>query len=339
MKVTQRTIANRLGISVNAVSLALRNHHSVSTATRKRVHQTAAALGYRPNPLVSALMASRQGKVISDATTVAYITFCHHLRAKANTVRKRFHSGAAERASALGFKLEEFCLAKTDLHEARLEQILKTRGIPAVLLAPPPDDRTSLHLDWSQFVVAGLGHNLVFPRVHRVTHFQYQTFTNLLLTLKERNYQRPALVLEKQLDLNMKSQWSSVFEFESRHRWNLPDPLVHLYSGNRPQALLKWLRRLRPDVLLSSCRETRQLLERHGFGIPKEMGYVSLSYDPLPGEAHLKQNANLVGAAAVDLVTAHLYRNERGLPNHPKIVQLEGQLVDGKTLRPAGFGV
>jgi len=53
-------IAVRLKISAATVSRALRNDPRISEPVRQRVRETAAAMGYRPNPLVSALMASRR---------------------------------------------------------------------------------------------------------------------------------------------------------------------------------------------------------------------------------------------------------------------------------------
>ena len=50
-------VAERAGFSRATVSRALRNHPGIPEATRQRVVDAAAALGYRPNPLVAALMA------------------------------------------------------------------------------------------------------------------------------------------------------------------------------------------------------------------------------------------------------------------------------------------
>jgi len=54
--VTQREIARAAGLSQTAVSLALRNGSGVSRATVERVRVVAQRLGYRPDPLISALM-------------------------------------------------------------------------------------------------------------------------------------------------------------------------------------------------------------------------------------------------------------------------------------------
>lgn len=59
-QVTLKQIALEAGVSVMTVSRALRNQPSSASATRQRIQQIAERLGYRPNPLVSALMSYRR---------------------------------------------------------------------------------------------------------------------------------------------------------------------------------------------------------------------------------------------------------------------------------------
>ena len=67
-------IADRVGLSRSAVSLALRNHPSIPEATRERVRQAAAELGYRRNPLVAALMMQLRQPRHRATATLALIT-------------------------------------------------------------------------------------------------------------------------------------------------------------------------------------------------------------------------------------------------------------------------
>ena len=55
-------IAQRLGVAPSTVSRALRDDPRISAAVREQVRGIAGELGYRPNPLVSALMAHRRRK-------------------------------------------------------------------------------------------------------------------------------------------------------------------------------------------------------------------------------------------------------------------------------------
>ena len=56
------TVARKLGVSRNTVSLALRNHPSIPDSTRNRVFKTATELGYRRNPAHGELMSQMRRK-------------------------------------------------------------------------------------------------------------------------------------------------------------------------------------------------------------------------------------------------------------------------------------
>lgn len=57
--VTLRDVAVLAGVSVATASKALRDDHRISEATRKRVHETAARLDYRPNALAQSFASGR----------------------------------------------------------------------------------------------------------------------------------------------------------------------------------------------------------------------------------------------------------------------------------------
>jgi transcriptional regulator with XRE-family HTH domain len=59
-KVTREMVADRAGVSVAAVSLALRGRKGVSEATRARVEAVARELGYTLDPAASLLAAHRR---------------------------------------------------------------------------------------------------------------------------------------------------------------------------------------------------------------------------------------------------------------------------------------
>ena len=54
--ISMQQVAVHAGVSRSAVSLALQHHPSIPASTRERIRAAAQELGYRPNPLVTALM-------------------------------------------------------------------------------------------------------------------------------------------------------------------------------------------------------------------------------------------------------------------------------------------
>lgn len=77
MPVTQRDIADEVGVSVNTVSVVLRDAHAplIGEKTRQRILETARKLGYRPNPHARALAGAQAPLVkLSFEPTNDYIS-------------------------------------------------------------------------------------------------------------------------------------------------------------------------------------------------------------------------------------------------------------------------
>jgi hypothetical protein len=73
---------------------------------------------------------------------------------------------------------------------------------------------------------------------------------------------------------------------------------------------------------------------------PLRPAYATLGWQPdRPEVAGIDQQAEVLGAAAVDLLVAQEQRNERGLPEHPRMILTEGLWRDGPSApkaRPTG---
>src|SRR4051812_8411327 len=99
-------IAQHLGVASSTISRALRDDPSVSAAMREQVRQLAETMGYRPNPLVSALMANRRRRGgAGEVGVIALITNYggrHDWRTK--DVCRWEYEGIVRRAEELGFR-------------------------------------------------------------------------------------------------------------------------------------------------------------------------------------------------------------------------------------------
>ena len=85
---------------------------------------------------------------------------------------------------------------------------------------------------------------------------------------------------------------------------------------------------------MAPCGDVVQrMLLRMGVGLPRDVGLVHIGgYKPDASVALVDQEPARVGAAAVDLLVAMFYTGERGLPNNPLQIQVEGTWWDGPTL-------
>ena len=335
--ISLQDIAARARVGRATVSLALRNHPSLPLATRQRLQKLAAVMNYRPNPLVTALMTQiRARKPLKQCETLAFITsFPTRDGWRQNQpVFLGYYAGARDRASQMAHRLEEIWGREPGVNGSRLTGILRTRGIRGLLIAPLPDPCHRFDLDWSQFAAVTFGPSLHEPDLPRATSDNFGNFLLLVENLARRGYRRIGLVLRATADERVRHAYSAIMLYYQST----------LVPANRVPALIgeglteshvwRWFKKHRPDVVVGSPG-VMNWLRAWGRKIPRDVGYVDPAWPVGWPWAGINQQADLIGAAAVDLVVSQLVHNETGVPVHPKIVLIKGAWVDGSTLRPA----
>ncbi|HEY1123201.1 MAG TPA: LacI family DNA-binding transcriptional regulator, partial [Haloferula sp.] len=154
---TMTDLAERLGVSPSTVSRALRNDPRISAALRERIRMAAEESGYLPNPLVSALMATRRKGGAGEVDTVALVTNYHGAQGwQEKDVCRWEYEGVRQRATELGFRLEVFPLQDYGNDAGRLEKTLLARGIRGVLLGFSRGGERRGMLSPKHFAIAGL---------------------------------------------------------------------------------------------------------------------------------------------------------------------------------------
>ncbi len=332
IRINHAQIAAAAGVSRSTVSRALQNHPALPAATRRRIQALARKMGYRPNPLVSALMAARnQPHTESSTATLAILTAWHPSKELAPLpTNRRYLQGVQQRAEDLGFRFEEIWLDEPGLTGNRLDQILVNRGIVAVLFAPIPVDHPPIHLQWEHFSLAAFAPSRQIPILHRASHFHFQSCCRAVRRLLELGYRRPALILPRgDLSSHVGDQWIGGF-YAATHDLPGKDRLPVLVAPSLDrEAILAWCRAHRPDVVLSHETRIPGWLPSLPRMARPAFAHLDRHPDLHPEFAGIDQMHELIGSAAVDLIVAQLNRNERGVPPYPKDLLLEGRWVDG----------
>jgi LacI family transcriptional regulator len=345
--ITTRDIARAAGVNQSTVSRSLRDDPIVALSTRRRVQKLASTMGYKPNPLVSALMsAQRSAKAVSQRQVLAYLTSDLKRRAWESTpTYVDFYAGAAERAASYGFDLEEFWLHEPRMTAHRMSQILYHRNIRGVLIAPLRSDslgaqagKGHVSLDWPYFSTATLGHTMMRPRIHRATPNHFFSIRVVLRQLRKLGYRRPGLALHAVHDARVDHIWSTVFsDYLLSQKPSLRTvPFIRDYDHFIPKEFVRWYKQQGPDVVVAGSWRTYGWMKNAGIEIPRDCGFILLDLlhkESLPNFAGIDQNGRAVAAAAIDLIVGQLHRNERGLPDLPKTVLIDGYWVDGDTVR------
>ena len=344
-RVNHRAIAAAAGVSRATVSLALRDAPSLREETRARVKAVAARLGYRSHPVVATYMhyVSRGRSLGRYHATLALIGDQPFEPLPSSnpqaglTIRQEFRTGIERRARELGYFIETFVARPLGLPPARLQKILRSRGVSGVIFTECPalfdgDDA----LDWSEFSAVTYGYGVRRPDISRACSNHFMIVTRLLETLRRRGYRRIGFVSNIAADrggyLLARSAFLG-FQSEQPARHNVP----HLsYAEWKPSVFAAWLRRHRPDVVVSpDASLIVQSLRALGIDVPAKIGVAGYRLTAEETEiGGFSQNYPDVGAAAVDLLVGQIQRNERGPAPRTKLVLIDGTWREGATLRP-----
>lgn len=333
--VRMHDIAARAGVSVATVSLALRNNQLVSAATRARIHALADRMGYRMHPYVSAYMSWRRSRGSLRLPTIALL----HSYAAADDWRqsgsgnlREMHRGVIEQIRARGYGIEELWLQSA--RPRRLAEILKARGVSGLVFAPIAQETVRYDLPWGDFSAVQIGTGPAGLNLPRVVHDHYQSALGAVRRCAVRGYRRPGLVIDRAHDDRLQHVWRAGFEMGVEEFGFGRDRMLRI-DERRPDlpVLRKWLKRQRPDVIVTNLHEVlEKLLRELGLAAPRDVGLVSLS---VPALGHrvtgVDQNSHLIGMQAVDVLTGALQLHRTGLLTETITTLVAGRWNPGET--------
>lgn len=332
---SMQDIARRFGVHPSTVSRALRNDPTISQDMRERVQAAARDLGYKPNPLISALVRSRRPRRSGSYRAHLGYLFAGPVD-RARVWRRNYDElffGAKARANMLGYELEEFDLSGRDLSPKRFTQILLTRNIHGLILPPLYSLQDSLPVEWDHFGVIAIGHSHRIP-ANRVVHNHFAAMRTALAACRARGRQRIGLVLTRRLHEKVEKLWlaSYVFDhFEQADRCEAR-PLLLMEDRNDAARFDVWLKQNRPDAIIG----LQNLTPIHAWvktaGLASEIELVTLDYHESDrGFSGIFHDYGRIGATAVDQLVGQLERNERGLPRMPVSTLIDGVWIERAT--------
>lgn len=342
-----KTVANAARVSVMTVSLALRSHPKIPAATRERIREVARDLGYRPNPLVSALMGQlRTARQRNGAmtTAIAYVVATNLSQREyfEVPVYQAIFRGARRRAEELGFKLVPFFFDIDGAEAAgrHVARVLRNRGIDGVVLSPLPNNYSTIGFDWEQFSTVSLGNNLATPRLHRCCTDEHHSMTLALDRLLAAGYRKIGLVTNALLEARFEHSHSSAytgFLWRTRGMKKLPICLcetIPQVSATPGPVFSRWLERHSPDAVVGVTQNIYEWLCYSGRRPPQDVGCVQLAWHPNRSKVGgVNQWPEEIGAAGTSLVVQLLHHHETGVPRHPITMTIQGEWMQGETVR------
>lgn len=339
-RISQRDLARLAGVSSMTVSLALRGHPSISPATRERIAEIAKEHHYRPDPALAALNAYRLNRKPSRFQgTIAWVTTFSTESAWRQMIQMEgYYQGAAARADELGYHLETFWVADPQLNRKRATQILLTRGIKGLIIAPLPLPHATVDLDWRHFAAVALGYSLKEPHLHVVMNHQSRNMKHTVHHLHDLGYRRIGLAMPSDNDDRVDHNYLSGFLIGQRE---LPKGTTHikplLVNPFSEQAFTKWFYAQKPDAIVVSAAWVDRItdwLKKIGIKVPRDLG-LAVAATPY-GDNHISgmnEDVAMIGGMATDTVVGMIHRNEQDIPVRPWNILAEGIWFSGKTTR------
>ncbi|RRJ96109.1 LacI family transcriptional regulator [Opitutaceae bacterium TAV4] len=328
-RVTQTDIAERAGVHVTTVSMALRNSPLIAVATKLRIQALAKELGYQRDPMLDALSSYRA--TVRPRAFQSVIAWLDGYRVPSafgpNGIYAPLTQAARERAAALGFQME---VIPFDVqHPASVARMLVARGIEGVLVPPMPGGHIEVSLPWERFAAVSLSQGIAKPRLHLFMHDQIANIQITLRVLAGRGRRRPGLILEQHEHERTNGERYAGYLI---HQAGLPEsarvpPLI--VKERSPENVRAYWIRHKPDALIVNRVGSvpKWLATLPGIGDTPEW-VVAATVDPgLPGKG-LREDMASLSNHAVEFLAGLIHRREKGPPICPVRILVKGRWRD-----------
>lgn len=340
--VSLREIAERVGVSVSAVSLALRNSPKVSEARRREIQRVAEEMGYRRDPRVSELMEHLRTTRPQRLRALIGVLVPELTRRELEryTGLRAMIAGVRDLAARMGYGVDVFHLGEPGMTAERVRSILLARGIKGVVVAPFASGVARFDFDFEGFCPATAGYSIVEPRLHRACPDYLQMMDEILATCVRFGYRRIGLVMTyKEGGIGHKLFTSSYLYFQAKQPEAeriplLPCPRLNPRQTPRvdPAAVAPWWEAHRPEVVIGTGPVYTALCEL-GLRIPEDVAFASLDLSEDPRDAAgVDHRHDLVGREAFKLVLSRLNLNFTGVPESPRTVLVDSRMRPGFSL-------
>jgi len=336
-RTTQKDIAKRAQLSVAAVSMALKNHPSLPSETIDRVQSIAKELNYAPDPVLSALVAHRNAMRSSKSFSAIGLVsnWAHPEEWTRLESAQEILRGIEDRAAELGYSIQRYCTHSDETQWARVGNVMKTRGIRGLILAPLEHNDDKFEIDCDSFSIVTIGTPAKYPYFHHVTQNQFANVQLCWEKLRQRGYRRVGLVVREELANRWSHQWEAAHNYERSQYGSIDDevPTLYLKNDDPLTRLREWMRKEKPDAVICRCNRFFEAASLEGICIPEDIGYLSLNVsDDAPEASGIDQHREEMGAIAMDSLNGLLQRNQRGAQRISTGTLVDGSWKEGKTL-------
>lgn len=342
-RVTLKDVAREAGVHVSTAWRALSNETYVSAEKRKLIRSVAERLGYSPDPMLSALSSYRRSqRPPAYRSTLAWVN-CFPVKRECLELAhiRAYFEGSRAYAESKGFRLEEFWMHEKGMTPKRARDVLLARNIRGLLFAPQPEANTHLSMDLSAFACTSIGYSLTEPRIHVVVNDQHSATILCLKRLAELGHRRIGMATVSDTLKRTRHHFESPYHvFQNSLPASRRVPLFTIEGQSEfsniecwRERFLEWHATHKPTAIICTFNEALPWLRNAGIRVPEDVSIAALSITQQPGWSGLDQQERIIGARAVELLISIFQAGERGVPDTPLRLLVEGKWRDGPTVQ------
>lgn len=309
-RITIKDVAEKANVHFATVSLALRNSSRVSLSTRSHIKKIANELGYHPEPNLSAFNYQRSQKL--GIKTIPSIALVLEANNRDPTAPSSFLDAIQDECAIEGFPLETFYLGENRISESRLNQILFSRGINAIIAFSQSEEPIDSRFDWEQFTALKLESGTAFPRLDTISPDHLAATRLAIEKLLCEGCSRIGLLLrgpENAFANRLRTLGYLTESICEQRIANVP-PLATELNASALNRISRWIVDNELQAVIASENETLALASKINPGLQ----LVSLDWReglPWPGVS-LEYYA--LGKQAIQSIAQKFQNNQKGLP-------------------------
>ena len=215
------------------------------------------------------------------------------------------------------------------------------RNIRGILIPPHEAVPNWGNFDWSKFSIIRFGMSVRQPDSNLVTADQQRAVLMAFEKIKQYGYERIGLVTGRDYDSKLGGNFigglaaaQELFDFKHTLPPLLTTERIYLENPVMAKRILgQWLKKHRPDAVLTTEITVPDLIRELGYRIPEDIAVAGSSRD-IPVDAGINQNPEDIGRIAVEMLVSLIKINACGEPASPCRILVESCWQDGKSLPP-----
>lgn len=236
---------------------------------------------------------------------------------------------ARKRAHELGYEIEVYNVTDDAIRPGRLRQILMSRSHWGCVIPPVPDWASQIALDMQGLTGVTIGTSLHGPAMNRVTQNHYQGLMLAYEQLRQAGCRRIGLALSAALNKRVENRWLAAYcglQFLLPKREQITPFLFEQKRGGVRKEFSEWAHCECIDAILLSEPNVAAWAADERIVAPEHVAWLALEVDQCD-VCGIDYSPARLGAAAIDLVIGQIHRNERGVPELPYTLLMDGEWV------------